>query len=246
MVLLAAALASHQLGRGHICLDLQAMLSDPEKTLSLPPEESAGRRMPVASPNILTEISLPSLVHHLEASPLVAPGPGNTPLVLCSGLLYLRRYWQYTQTAARHILDRLAREYPVPDDLSHRLDQLFAPLRSDGEKTKIEIHWQSVAAAMAAKSAFSVISGGPGTGKTTTVVHLLALLQQPALEKGEALRISHGGPHGKGRRTADGIHGSRTGCTSRRHTQDPAPGSHHPPSFAGKSAPYPSFCTPFA
>ncbi len=32
-VLLAAALASHQLGRGHICLDLRAALADPESTL---------------------------------------------------------------------------------------------------------------------------------------------------------------------------------------------------------------------
>ncbi|MDO9109593.1 MAG: exodeoxyribonuclease V subunit alpha, partial [Desulfatirhabdiaceae bacterium] len=38
LVLLAAVLASHQLGRGHICLDLRAALADPEATLSLPPE----------------------------------------------------------------------------------------------------------------------------------------------------------------------------------------------------------------
>jgi exodeoxyribonuclease V alpha subunit len=33
-----------------------------------------------------------------------------------------------------------------------------------------EIHWQSIAAGVAARNAFTVISGGPGTGKTTTVV----------------------------------------------------------------------------
>ena len=38
-VLLAAALASYQLSRGHICLDLQAVLDDPDGTLAWPPEE---------------------------------------------------------------------------------------------------------------------------------------------------------------------------------------------------------------
>ena len=197
LVLLTAALTSHQLGRGHICLDLKAMLSDPEKTLSLPPEEPVGEQMPVQPPNALADISLPSLVHHLEESPLVAPGPGNTPLVLDSGLLYMRRYWQYTRRVAKNILDRLTHEFPVPENLPRRLDALFEPFRSAGEKAKLEIHWQSVAAAIAAKNAFSVISGGPGTGKTTTVIYLLALLQQLALEKGEKLRIRMAAPTGK-------------------------------------------------
>ncbi|MES2532127.1 MAG: exodeoxyribonuclease V subunit alpha, partial [Pseudomonadota bacterium] len=38
LLILAAALASHQLGRGHACLDLRAALDDAERALSLPPE----------------------------------------------------------------------------------------------------------------------------------------------------------------------------------------------------------------
>ncbi len=197
LVLLLAALTSHQVGRGHICLDLRAMLSDPEKTLSLPPEKQSGEKMSVHSPNVLANISLPFLEHCLRESPFVASGAGNTPLVLDADLLYMRRYWQYTRSVAKNILDRLIREYPVPDNLSERLDQIFEPLRSDREKTRVEMHWQSVATAIAAKSAFSVISGGPGTGKTTTVVYLLALLQQVALEKGKKLRIRMAAPTGK-------------------------------------------------
>ena len=197
VVLLMATLVSHQLGRGHICLDLETLISTPEEALSLPPEDSAGKEMPAQPPNILKTVSLSRLVIQLEASPLVASGPGNTPLVLCSGLLYLRRYWEYTQIVARHILERLSHEFPVPKDLEGRLDSLFKPLRDKGEKAKTQIHWQSVATAIAAKGSFSVISGGPGTGKTTTVVHLLALLQQLSLEKGHKLRIRMAAPTGK-------------------------------------------------
>ena len=196
-VLLMAALVSHQLGRGHICLDLDALLRAPEKALSLPPEDLAVEQIPAQHPNILKTISLSHLVHHLETSPLVTSGPGNSPLVLCSGLLYLRRYWEYTQNVARHIRSRLSHTFPVPDDLESRLDALFEPLRNEREKAKTRVHWQSVATAMAAKSSFSVISGGPGTGKTTTVVHLLALLQQMSLETGQKLRIRMAAPTGK-------------------------------------------------
>jgi exodeoxyribonuclease V alpha subunit len=196
-VLLMAALVSHQLGRGHICLDLEALLRAPEKTLSLPPEDRTAEQMPAQTPDVLKTISLSHLVRHLEASPLVASGRGNTPLVLCSGLLYLRRYWEYTQNVARHIQRRLSHAFPVPDDFESRLDSLFKPLRDEGEKAKTRVHWQSVAAAIAAKSSFSVISGGPGTGKTTTVVLLLALMQQFSLEKGQQLRIRMAAPTGK-------------------------------------------------
>ncbi len=197
IILLMAALASHQLGRGHVCLDLQALLSDPEGTLSLPPENTSREQMPFKGPDTLKTLSLPHLNNLLNVSPLVADGSGNTPLVLYSGRLYLRRYWEYTRMVARDISRRLSREFPVPDNIRCRLDTLFDPLRSAGEKARTEVHWQSVAASLAARRSFSVISGGPGTGKTTTVVRLLALLQQMSLERGQKLRIRMAAPTGK-------------------------------------------------
>ncbi len=196
-VLLMAALASHQLGRGHIGLDLEALLLEPEKTLSLPPERAKVEENSAPSPRILKTVSPSRLLNHLEASPLVSSGPGNTPLVLNSGLLYLRRYWEYTQIVAQSIVGRLSRKFSLPDNLETRLDALCALLRNPEERAKTRVHWQSVAAAIAARSFFSVISGGPGTGKTTTVVHLLALLQQIALESGDKLRIRLAAPTGK-------------------------------------------------
>jgi exodeoxyribonuclease V alpha subunit len=197
ILLLAAALASYQLGRGHICLDLQAVLDDPDHVLSWPPESeepSAGLRPPAA---LLSGLSLKKWAKSLDASALVSEGAGRTPLVFHNGRLYLRKYWQYETEVAQGIFQRLRVRPAVPDDLVRRIDQLFGPLRSAGEQAKNDVHWQSVAAAIAAHSAFSVISGGPGTGKTTTVVQLLGLLQGIALEQGRALRICLAAPTGK-------------------------------------------------
>lgn len=201
LVLLAGALASHQLGRGHVCLDLDAALNDPDSTLSLPPEGESGESMPARPSQILSGIAGISKVMWeeslLSCPDLVATGHGNTPLVLDNGRLYLRRYWHYTSQVAKEILRRLELSFSVPDNLPQRLDKLFFLLRSETEREKKEIHWQSVATALAAKSGFTIISGGPGTGKTTTVVQILALLQGMALEDGQKLRINLAAPTGK-------------------------------------------------
>jgi len=214
--LLAVALASHQLGRGHICLDLEATLNAPDEILALPPEDDNGsfslNGLLLVSPglarfsslnglrpsNVLAGIALPDWLRSIQRSHLVADGAGNTPLVLMNTRLYLRRYWEYEQQIASAIHDRLRRSIPVPEDLRDRLDALFpnrAPLISNHEPVGPD--WQKIACALAARSLFSVITGGPGTGKTTTVVRLLALLQGAARQRGEKLRISLAAPTGK-------------------------------------------------
>lgn len=219
LVLLAAVLASHQLGRGHICLDLRAALADPEATLSLPPEGDQTLSGKPLEP--LSQMTPETWEQSLRESSLVAAGAGNTPLVLYSGRLYLRRYWQYTQQVARGILERIAAPFYfqgvlsgnlpkyLPDDASEiipanrsnhlidRLDTLFQLLRSSGELAKTEVHWQSIGAATAASGGFTVISGGPGSGKTTTVIQLLLLLQGLAMEQGKSPRICLAAPTGK-------------------------------------------------
>ncbi len=197
LVLIGAALAGHQLGRGHVCLDLRAALADPDATLSLPPEGETGEQMPPKPSQVLCNITQAQWEESLGASSLVGTDTAATPLVLNSGRLYLRRYWHYTRRVADEILSRIGQKFPVPDNLENRLDTLFTPLRTPMERQKIEVHWQSVAAAIATTSAFSVISGGPGTGKTTAVVKLLGLLQGLAMEKGKELRIRLAAPTGK-------------------------------------------------
>lgn len=192
LLILAAALASHQLGRGHACLDLPSTIKDPELALSLPPEGGGedGEAPPLPS-QVLSGLTVEAWLAALDHPDLVGSGPGNTPLVLVAQRLYLRRYWQYEESVWRGVESRLATQISLPrEKLRSALESLF-PAGAPGPD------WQKMACALAARSAFSVITGGPGTGKTTTVVRLLALLQALAMETGLPLRIRLAAPTGK-------------------------------------------------
>jgi exodeoxyribonuclease V alpha subunit len=191
LFLLAAVLSSHQLGRGHVCLDLAATLADPNGTLSLPPESELSEIPYLLPSRVLHGVSLADWRDTLAASILVAAGEGNTPLVLAGNRFYLRRYWQYEQQVARAVKSRLSQVQEIPDDLAARLESLFP--RDNSTRPD----WQKIACALAIRGAFTVITGGPGTGKTTTVVRLLALLQSAALRRGGKLRIRLAAPTGK-------------------------------------------------
>lgn len=174
---LLAALASHQYGRGHACLDLQ----------------------------LLTEFGVVALGWEIRLQDLLpvglaaaAPGlpwvqgPGS-PLVLDGTRLYLRRNWTAEQAIRRSILARLAQPCVVPATLKEALDNLFAAPSSSTAFPD----WQKVACAVAAHGRFTLITGGPGTGKTTTVVRVLGLLQSQAIRAGKPLRIALAAPTGK-------------------------------------------------
>src|SRR5690606_12659890 len=119
----------------------------------------------------------------------------EAPLVLHGEPLYLRRYWNYERAVATAIGMRLDDTQTVPVGLPQALQRLFPePPVIDGQR---QIDWQKLACALAARGSFSLITGGPGTGKTTTVVRLLALLQAPALAAGQPLRIRLAAPTGK-------------------------------------------------
>ncbi|RUR34133.1 exodeoxyribonuclease V subunit alpha [Vreelandella nanhaiensis] len=206
LLLLATALASHQLGRGHVCLDLSATLSAPDFALSLPPEGDDLSDPPPLPSEVLATLTLAEWQAALEHPALISNGHGNTPLVRSDAphttRLYLRRYWQYEQTLHQEITARLSVTGAGPAHkarltigrsllLKDALDTLFPATDT--------LDWQKVACALAARSHFAIITGGPGTGKTTTVVRLLALLQtlQLAHSPEQALRIRLAAPTGK-------------------------------------------------
>ncbi|MBE0363281.1 exodeoxyribonuclease V alpha subunit [Pseudoalteromonas ulvae UL12] len=94
----------------------------------------------------------------------------DKPLRLVEERLYFARYADYEATLAQSLLAMTSRKIAIDKTaLKTLLDQFFEP--------SAQIDWQKVACAMAVLNAFCVISGGPGTGKTTTVTKLLAILQ---------------------------------------------------------------------
>ncbi len=172
-VALAAALVSRAQREGHICLDLP---ETKKKGFSSPvplPESRAWRKA-------------------LEQSRVTGKPGEFTPLILDEkGRLYLYRYWYYQQKMADGILARIGTsESPSLQIDEKTLDRLFPePDRDRGPNT------QRAAALNALTRGFCVISGGPGTGKTTVIAKLLGLLAQN--QEDDPLRIALAAPTGK-------------------------------------------------
>ncbi len=179
-VLLLAAFTSHQQASGHLCLDLDNRDLTTQLWGSNPP----------AALTALLPGPVDAWLTPLRQSPLVSRD-GSTPLVLEGSRLYLRRNWAREVAVAEAIDRRLTRgggDVPV-----ERLRDALAGLFPDAGP----IDWQQVACALAIRGGIGIITGGPGTGKTTTVVRLLGLLQSLAMADGQRLRIRLAAPTGK-------------------------------------------------
>ena len=191
-LLLATALLSERNGHGHVCLDLQAVLAEPE--LQLVEDEQADlSTQEAAEPGVsglsiaeqltrwVKDWTLNGWVEQLLATAAVVDkrtlsnannaNADTSPLVLAGSqekpLLYLRRYWVYEQQIQNGIQQRLAIQQDLPLEPTRQLlDQLFVDFKPTQEQP---LDWQKIACALAAKTAFGIITGGPGTGKTTTV-----------------------------------------------------------------------------
>jgi len=185
----AVSLASNAVANGHICLNL---------------DEIAGSVIEVDG----EEHPVPALseLRGLLAGTSVVGAPGEfRPLVLDEeGRLYLYRYWRYERDLVRVIAEKAACVESALDEalLSEGVRRLF-PAAADGE-----VDWQKLAALAALRKRFCVISGGPGTGKTSTVVKILALLIEQAGEG--RVRIALAAPTGKSAaRLKDSIRGMK-------------------------------------
>jgi exodeoxyribonuclease V alpha subunit len=177
LLALAARLACRATSQGHICVSLAEAAGQPLAGLG---ESEPGLAPP-----------LPVWCEALRRQTVVGRPGEFAPLILDeAGRLYLYRYWAYERDLSSDLLARIADD---PADVDSRrlrdgLDRLFPPAAEGGADR------QRLAAAVAALKRCCIISGGPGTGKTTTVVRILALLLEQA--RGP-LRIALAAPTGK-------------------------------------------------
>ncbi|MFI0606714.1 MAG: exodeoxyribonuclease V subunit alpha [Anaerolineae bacterium] len=181
-VRLALALAARQVRLGHVCLDLPALCA------AGGPVDEEGRRLeglvwpPLAA--WLAALGDSPLVTCLpEGSPPEAAPAEPRPLVLeqPAARLYLRRWWEHEARLAAVLAERAAAAADHdPQLLAAGLQRYFAPPAAADAARREGVADQAAAAALALRRRLAVISGGPGTGKTSTVLRILALLAEQA------------------------------------------------------------------
>jgi exodeoxyribonuclease V alpha subunit len=201
-LLVAAAVLAHMEGRGHTCLSVAELCHPPVALLGWPAAAVEGaqglKALWAHLPTTLADwrqalqADLPSACVRLadapdQGQPLVLGGSADAPL------LSLRRYAGYEQRVGQSLQQRASEPLAVPEAAAREwLDRFFVPNPQAPNLTD----WQKVACAVALRARLTVITGGPGTGKTYTAARLLALLL--ALHPGGSpLRVALAAPTGK-------------------------------------------------
>ena len=134
----------------------------------------------------------------------------DAPLVLDNERLYLRRYWCFEQQVAQHLLQRM-QVHSLSAAQQMTADLLLAQLFD--KSLEAQVDWQARAVEDALVRQVSVISGGPGTGKTHTVARLLLALQ--AIND-RPLSIAMAAPTGKAKqRLVESINNAKTQLLSK-------------------------------
>ncbi len=163
-VALSLALLVNAVQEGHSCLCIQT-----------PPQ------LPGTNQAAFTDAD--SWRRALQASPLVGPPGARCPLILDGDLLYLQRYYDYEQRLAQQLGDMLQ---APPQSLDVQTLLPAAGIFTRDQLAPDACDWQAVAALVALRHRFALISGGPGTGKTYTVLRLMYLLLLQARQQGAA------------------------------------------------------------
>ncbi len=153
-------LLSKKLSEGHICLNID-LLTDELKEL------------PVNYQKIIENDK-----ERLSSEQLVADESGRQPFILHNKRLYLERYFAYETTILDGILTLIKSGEPLVADRCATLLNNLELINDlfNGDNAQAEIDWQKAGVLLGVINNFTIITGGPGTGKTTTLAKLLAVL----------------------------------------------------------------------
>jgi exodeoxyribonuclease V alpha subunit len=158
-----AYLVSKKLSEGHICLELDDLNTE---TAELPP----GFQGQLLDTSVLS--GMPFVTRNNDH---------KQPFVLCNNKLYLQRYFNYETLILNRLREFLAAEQLVEGERMEALRAnltfiiLLFPNPTDAQGT-MRTDWQQAAAISSVLNNFTIITGGPGTGKTTTVAKILSIL----------------------------------------------------------------------
>ncbi len=207
----AVALAVRAVRLGHVYVDLATAA-----TTVAPDDEAVD--IDVATLPWPDPTTWPDAVARSPLTAVGVDGPVDRPLRLLGSRLYLDRYWRHERAIVDDLSARAGGELPTVDAeaLTDGLDRLFPPtpvLAPDLPAIAVQSgartdDLQRIAAAVAVQRRFSVVAGGPGTGKTTTVARILALLHEQAGALGQAPpRVALAAPTGKAAaRLSEAVH----------------------------------------
>jgi exodeoxyribonuclease V alpha subunit len=156
-----AYLVSRKLHEGHICLQLNDLKDEAE---TLPASYNwTGMQTDLQKEHFVT----------------TANGP-KQPFVLHNERLYLQRYFNYETMILNRIMQFIGAEKESEAERTDLLRSqqsfirsLFKPI---GQDSDAKVNWPLAAAVSGVMNNFTIITGGPGTGKTTTVAKILAIL----------------------------------------------------------------------
>ncbi|MEO8265274.1 MAG: exodeoxyribonuclease V subunit alpha [Ilumatobacteraceae bacterium] len=197
---LATALAVRAVRLGHVYVDLATAAT----TVAPDDEEVDVDLAALAWPDPTT---WPTIVAASSLTAVGVDGPADRPLRLLGSRLYLDRYWRHERAIVADLLARAGGDAPSVDvaALAAGLDRLFPVASTD--------QLQRVAAETAVERRFSVVAGGPGTGKTTTVARIVALLHEQAAALGlPPPRVALAAPTGKAAaRLGEAVHSEAAG-----------------------------------
>lgn len=175
LLAVAAATALRSVRNSQSCLDLARWCAGKDYPATLPADAEAWRAVLADYPDAVG-----------------APGRDATPLILEDDRLYLQRYYRSEVRLTRRIRAVTA-PLQAPADDNARTEELIRSICRHFTGESLAANRQMQAAATALSSPFTVITGGPGTGKTTVTAVILALL----LRQHPGWKVALAAPTGK-------------------------------------------------